>query len=255
MSISVYDETSGLLSFPYVIERGERLDQPPDPPDRLPQARDRDARAAAARGDHSRGLGALRQPLRPRRRAGQVGALRPARRRRARDRRDLAPERRSHACVRRGRPTAPVHPGGQPERRARQRSAAARDAPARGRARNREQRRPGAGVAARPRRADRARRRAGARDVRGRPRVRRAARPAVRSDRLRLLLRERAAPGRAVDRLRRGADLPDPRVACTAAAQPVTAVRVSRSTRPRGWAPRCGPTWACRSSSATRRSE
>ncbi len=41
--------------------------------------------------------------------------------------------------------------------------------------------------------ADRARRRAGARDVRGRHRLRRAARPAVGADRLRLLLRERRA--------------------------------------------------------------
>jgi PAS domain S-box-containing protein len=31
VSISVYDETSGLLSFPYVIERGERFDQQPIP--------------------------------------------------------------------------------------------------------------------------------------------------------------------------------------------------------------------------------
>ena len=31
MSISVYEESSGLLTFPYVIERGERLDQPPIP--------------------------------------------------------------------------------------------------------------------------------------------------------------------------------------------------------------------------------
>ena len=55
VSISVYDETSGLFDFPYVIERGERFDAAADPADRLPQARDRDARAADARGDHARG--------------------------------------------------------------------------------------------------------------------------------------------------------------------------------------------------------
>jgi PAS domain S-box-containing protein len=31
VSISIYDESSGLLTFPYVIERGERLDEPPIP--------------------------------------------------------------------------------------------------------------------------------------------------------------------------------------------------------------------------------
>jgi GAF domain-containing protein len=45
VSISVCDDASGLLTFPYVIERGVRLAQPP----RLPQARDRDARAAHVR--------------------------------------------------------------------------------------------------------------------------------------------------------------------------------------------------------------
>ncbi len=29
VSISVYDEANGLLNFPYVIERGERLDEQP----------------------------------------------------------------------------------------------------------------------------------------------------------------------------------------------------------------------------------
>ena len=39
VDIVVYDEASGLLSFPYVIERGERLDDATDAADRLPQAR------------------------------------------------------------------------------------------------------------------------------------------------------------------------------------------------------------------------
>ena len=48
VSIAVYDEASGLLAFPYVIERGERLHERADRADRLPQARDGDAGAADA---------------------------------------------------------------------------------------------------------------------------------------------------------------------------------------------------------------
>ena len=52
VSISIYDEASGLLNFPYVIERGERLESNRSR-DRLPQARDGDAGAADARGKHA----------------------------------------------------------------------------------------------------------------------------------------------------------------------------------------------------------
>ena len=53
VSISIYDETAGLLTFPYVIERGKRLEEEPIPLHRLPQARDRDPRAAADRREHA----------------------------------------------------------------------------------------------------------------------------------------------------------------------------------------------------------
>ena len=46
VSISTLDEASGLLRFPYVIERGERLYEDAHPGDRLPQARAGDPRAA-----------------------------------------------------------------------------------------------------------------------------------------------------------------------------------------------------------------
>ena len=39
VDIAVYDETAGLLRFPYTIERGERLRGGADRADRLPQAR------------------------------------------------------------------------------------------------------------------------------------------------------------------------------------------------------------------------
>ena len=54
--ISMLDEASGLLVSPYLIERGERLEIDPMPADRLPQARDRDPRAA----DDQRGRGPAR---------------------------------------------------------------------------------------------------------------------------------------------------------------------------------------------------
>ena len=62
-----------------------------------------------------------------------------------------------------------------------------------------------------------------------RHRLRRPPRPAVGTDRLRLLLRERAAPGRAVDGVRRRAGFPDPRLARAARAQPLAAVRGARA--------------------------
>ena len=55
VDIAIYDEASGLLHFPYMIERGVRFDAAADPADRLPQARDGDARAVDDRGDHAGG--------------------------------------------------------------------------------------------------------------------------------------------------------------------------------------------------------
>ena len=141
------------------------------------------------------------------------------------DGRDLGPEPRPRARVRRVRPAAARDDRRQPRRRARERAADPRDAPARRRARDREQRRPGARGAARARRADRARRRARPRDVRRRHRLRRPARRGRRADRVRLLLRERASAARAADAVRRGAHLADPRVARAAPAQPEGAAR------------------------------
>ena len=96
VDIGIYDETSGLLHFPYAIERGVRF---PDEPidligfrkhvmetreplmiaENTPELADRYGNPSCSRG------------------AGQVGAVRPARRRRARDWRDLAPEPRSRS--------------------------------------------------------------------------------------------------------------------------------------------------------------
>ena len=239
------------MQFPYVIERGERLHARAEAADRLREARARDARAAADHGGPGGRVRAVRQPACAGRRAAQVGAVRPAGRRRQGDRRDLAPERRPRARVRRGRPAAPDDAGRQPQRRARERPPGrTRRASASAELGDGEQRRPGALVAARPRRADRARRRAGARDLRRRHRLRRPARRSRRADRLRLLLRERRAPARGADGVRRGAHVPDPRVARAAAAQPEEQYEEHAQRRAR---PRC-PTSACRSSSGTRRS-
>ena len=101
VDIGIYDEASGLVRFPYTIERGVRF---PDEPIELIGFRKHvmdDAQAADDRGEHARGGRALRQSARARRGAGPVAALRPARGRWARDRRDLASEPRSHACVQR----------------------------------------------------------------------------------------------------------------------------------------------------------
>ena len=231
VSISIYDDATDLLEFPYMLERGERLERAGDPADRLPQARDRVTRAAAARVDWSGGTRALRQPVGHRRKSEQVGDLRPAARRRTRDGRDLAPERRPLACVRRGRRAAPDDAGRKPQRRARQRAPRPRDAAARRRVGNREQRRPGAFVAARPRSTDRARRRAGAWDVRRRHRVRGPARRGGGADRVHLLLRDGRAPPGAIHRVRRGADISDPPLARAAAAQPEGAVRGTSHNR------------------------
>ncbi len=54
VDIATLDEATGLLRFPYAIERGERLRVEPHAAGRLPQARARDARAAADRRRTSR---------------------------------------------------------------------------------------------------------------------------------------------------------------------------------------------------------
>ncbi len=49
VNIAVLDQTNGLVSFPYIIEKGERLRCRPDGTHRVPQARPRNARTPSVR--------------------------------------------------------------------------------------------------------------------------------------------------------------------------------------------------------------
>jgi GAF domain-containing protein len=118
VDIAIFDEPSGLLHFPYTIERGVRFPDEPIELIGLPQARDGDARVTDDRGGHTGGGEPVRQPACTRGRAAKVEPLCPTRRRRARDRRDLAPEPRSRSRVHGIRSAAPRDPGGQSQRRA-----------------------------------------------------------------------------------------------------------------------------------------
>ena len=195
VSIATVDDAGSLIQYPYLIERGERLQAEPRPlvgfakhvlDTRKPLLITEDLDAESER--YGSSVVAGERP--------QVGAVRPPRRGRQGGRRDLAPEHRPRARVRRGRPAAPDDARRQSHRRARERSPRAGDAPTRRRAGDGEQRRPRSLVAARSRRADRARRRAGSPDLRRRHRLRRPARRSRRADRVRLLLGERRAPVR-----------------------------------------------------------
>ena len=217
VAISILDASTGLISFPYVVERGGRSGDRRDAGDRLSQARHGDRRAADDQRGHGRRGRAIWEPARAQRGAGQVCDLRPTRRRREVHRSDFSPERRPRARVHGFRRAPAGHSGRQPQRRARERTARPRDAAARRRAGDRQQRRAGARGAPRPRRADRARRRPATGDVRGRHRLRRAARRGIRPDRLPLLLRARRAAPRAADCLRRGPYLQHHRVRRAAA--------------------------------------
>ena len=142
VDIAMLDEATGLVSFPYSIERGERLRRRADP----------------LRGGFTKHVLETREPLlinedlgaearavreRPGgRRDAEVRPLRPAGHRRTRDRRHLARQLRPRARVRRGGPAAADDARGQPERRARERAARARDAAAERRA-GADQQRPG----------------------------------------------------------------------------------------------------------------
>ena len=230
VSISVYDEASGVLTFPYVIERGERLDRAADLPDRLPQARDGNARAVDDRGDHaasSRNATATR---------GCSAGSRSSRRC-------------SSLSSSSGRATGVIslqnvdrtHAFGEDDLRllttlagslsvaldnarlvheTRQRVAELATVNSVGQALSSQLDLDAlielVGEQVRE-------------TFERRHRLRRAPRPAVGTDRLRLLLRERAAPGRAVDGVRRRADFPDPRLARAARAQPLAAVRGARA--------------------------
>ncbi len=137
VDIGIYDETSGLLRFPYTIERGARF---PDEPIELI-------------GYRKHVMENLREPLMiaeatpelAKRYAnpwvssagsrGQVDPLRPPGPRRACHRRRLTPERRPHTCLRRGRPAAPDNARQQRQRGAGERAPRPRNPPAQRRAR------------------------------------------------------------------------------------------------------------------------
>ena len=82
LTIGTLDEATGLMEFPYIIERGERLEAEPATGGSASRKHVLETRRAAAdRREHGGRSRALRQPD-PGRRVAQVGALRPARRRR-----------------------------------------------------------------------------------------------------------------------------------------------------------------------------
>ena len=54
VDIGIYEPSSGLIRFPYTIERGVRFPDEPIAADRLSQARDGDTRDADDRGEHAR---------------------------------------------------------------------------------------------------------------------------------------------------------------------------------------------------------
>ena len=100
VQINTLDETTGLMHFPYVLERGERLHAEPAAPGGFTKHVLENARAAA---DHRerrrRGRAVRRRDLG--RRGAEVGPVRSARRRRQGHGRDLAPERRPRARLHR----------------------------------------------------------------------------------------------------------------------------------------------------------
>ncbi len=62
VSIATLDEATGLVHYPYLIERGDRLQAEPRAVGRLCEARARDARAAADRREPRRRVRTLWQP-------------------------------------------------------------------------------------------------------------------------------------------------------------------------------------------------
>ncbi len=143
-----------------ILDRARRsADRPSDRDHGVPQDRARDARTRRRQRGHGTAVHRGGQPARDRRRTVTVVRLRPPADREPRDGRDLAPQPRSRTRVQRGRRPSAHDARRQPERWARERPAVRGDGPARGRARDHQQRRPGAGRTARARRADRAPRR------------------------------------------------------------------------------------------------
>ena len=105
VDIAIYDEASGLIHFPYIIERGVRF---PDEPMELIGFRKHvmETREPLMIPENAPEMPNATATRRARGRAGALGALRPADRRRPRDRRHLAAEPRPRARLHRGRPAA-----------------------------------------------------------------------------------------------------------------------------------------------------
>ena len=152
VDIGIYNEAAGLIHFPYTIERGVRF---PDEPIELIGFRKHamETREPLMIAESTpRGGRALRQPVHPLRRAGEVRALRPAGGRPPGHRRHLPPEPRPRARLHRRRPAAADHARRQPQRRARERAPRPRDPATECRARADQQRPGGARRRARARR-------------------------------------------------------------------------------------------------------
>ena len=249
VSIATLDDASGLIHYPYLIERGERLQAEPRPlagfakhvletREPLLIAEDLDAESerygsSVVAGERPKSV--LFVPLVAGGRAAGVISLQNIDREHAFDEDD------QRLLTTLAGSLSVALENARLVQETRQRV---------GRAGDGEQRRPGALVAARPRRADRARRRAGSRDVRRRHRLCRPARRGRRTDRVRLLLRERRAPAGGAHGVRRGSHLSDPRSRASRCC--TTGESSTRDRRSSG--PRPCPTSAFRSSSAAGRS-
>ena len=154
VDIGVYDRDVGMVRFPYTIERGVRF---PDEPMELIGFRRLviESREPLLVNDRATERSIeLGQAARPPGRRAEVPPLRATGRRRRSPRGHLAAEPRPRVRVQRRRRRSADDPGGEPERRPRERPTARRDPPARGRAGDRQQRRPGPGRPTGPGRPD-----------------------------------------------------------------------------------------------------
>ena len=130
VDIGIVDPDSGMLHFPYTIERGVRF---PDEPMELIGLRRRALQTREPRDRQRRrgaGLRRIRPAVRHRWGATEVLRVRSADRRRPRDRRDLSAEPRPRARVQRRGRAAPDHARREPQRRARERPVVRGDPPA-----------------------------------------------------------------------------------------------------------------------------
>ena len=137
VDIGVLDEDAGLIHFPYTIEKGVRFRTSRSPSSASANAVLETREPLLFNVVTDEMLAAYGQPGVHPGRAREVLRVRAARGRGQGDRGDLAAERRPRARLRRCRPSAPDHARGEPERRARERSALRGDTPAQRRARPR----------------------------------------------------------------------------------------------------------------------